>query len=237
MRFICHSDIMKLVKSIVFIALLVVVWYWLYLYFSPKTPDNSLIAQVQTWAMVDSGSVNVEDIDRTFILNSWQRIWWHWRKVGWEHFWLVDAISWSILTSWSEVIGGWIDIDLRTIQVEWLTWTLNDQLIVHLKESFFQVQDYPIASLQIVWTTWFVQSEENSTWFDASSTQTWMIVNLTMHWVTNQIIVPLIIDFTWQNLVLDSVFYVDRTQWWIVEAEWVVDKYFWISGKLMFSLE
>ena len=131
MRFICHSDIMKLVKSIVFIALLVVVWYWLYLYFSPKTPDNSLIAQVQTWAMVDSGSVNVEDIDRTFILNSWQRIWWHWRKVGWEHFWLVDAISWSILTSWSEVIGGWIDIDLRTIQVEWLTWTLNDQLIVH----------------------------------------------------------------------------------------------------------
>lgn len=236
LRFILCLEPMKLTKLVLFVLLVFIIWYWLYSYFSFQSVNPTLIVQTQTGILMSWSTISWSDYQK-YTLDVWQRVSWHWQKVWGEHFWVVDAVSWNIVTNRWILVSGFITVDLNSISVQWLTGVLYNEFVNHLKNWFFETKEFPLSTIEIVSMTGIdANMIQDLTGFDSLVwEQVWLIINLTLHWITNQLLVPAVVEINDNDILIDSVFYIDRTQRWITQAQWVVDKYFWISAKLLFK--
>jgi polyisoprenoid-binding protein YceI len=148
----------------------------------------------------DSSEVSQEVEDGTYQINAEEsQVNWQGERVLAEHTGTVEVKLGEFVIENNELVSGNVVIDMTTI----ITDENIESLENHLKnDDFFNVSDYPEASLELTIVEKITGSQE----YQASG-------DMTIKGITNEISFPVILKEADNGLVLESSFSVDRTNW------------------------
>lgn len=148
----------------------------------------------------DSSEVAQEVEDGTYQVNAEEsQVNWQGERVLAEHTGTVEVKSGEFMIENNELVSGNVVIDMTTI----ITDENIDSLENHLKsDDFFNVSNYPEASLELTSIEKISDSQE----YQASG-------DMTIKGITKEIIFPVTLKEANNELVLESSFGLDRTNW------------------------
>jgi polyisoprenoid-binding protein YceI len=132
---------------------------------------------------------------------------WVAKKVTGEHHGSIDLKTGNLSFDNEKLTGGEFVIDMTSIEnhdLEDETW--NSKLVNHLKsDDFFSVENYPVSILKI---------KEVKNYMDKNSDENyWIIADLTIKGITNEIEFPAKVDKSAESVTALASVNVDRTKY------------------------
>lgn len=203
-------------KIVLFIIILIGLLSGIRYILKPWPVDTSKIAIVNTWSQFVQ--ISQSQSTYTYTLLSGQFIKWLGRKVWWSHVGTLTISDWFVNMSGDSIVWWEIMINMESLESVDLTWSQKKELESSLKKSFFDTNRYKTARIGFVKNIW-----------------SWVILNITLKGITNQISVPLRINKAQNTISLASEFFVDRTKRGINELMPLVDTLMGISFDIQFK--
>lgn len=181
----------------------------------PQAPEFGSIAVV---TQDDSAVLALPELGenvRRYMLEPNSQMTWTGRKVGWYHDGTVNLSQGAFVIDDEGTAAGKFIIDMNTIVISDIdSWNpMYNQLLDHLKDGFFSVDQYPTVEFDLKKAT-------------KRSTDMYEIVgNLILKGVSREITFPAQVAITEDSMTAKASFFVDRTEWGIDEVIQIADKY------------
>lgn len=200
-----------LIGAGVVIVVLVILFFAL----KPKAPEFWSIAVVtQDEAAVLQLPELGENV-RRYMLESDSQLSWTGRKVGGYHDGTVDISQGAFVIDDEGTAAGKFVINMNTIVINDMESSnpMYNQLLDHLKDGFFSVEEYPTVEFDLKKA------------IKKSGGMYEIIGNLKLKWVSREITFPAQVAITEDSMTTKANFFVDRTEWGIDEVIQIADKY------------
>jgi len=206
--------------GVVFVVLII-----LFFALKPKAPDFWSIAVV---TQDESAVLQLPELGenvRRYMLEPNSQLTWTGRKVGGYHEGTVDISQGAFVIDDAGVAAGKFIIDMKTIAINDMESSnpMYNQLLDHLKDGFFSVDDYPTAEFDLK------QAIKKSGGIYE------IVGNLKLKWVSREITFPAQVTITEDVMTAKANFFVDRTQWGIDEVIQIADKYIEFGADFSFE--
>jgi len=196
--------------GIIFVLLVI-----LFFAFKPKAPDFWSIAVV---TQDDSAVLQLPELwenTRRYMLESNSQLTWTGRKIWWYHEGTVDISQWAFVIDDAGAAAGKFIVDMKTIVINDMESSnpMYNQLLDHLKDGFFSVNEYPTVDFDLKKAI-----KKSGGIYE-------IIGDLTLKWVSREITFPAEVVITEDSMTTKANFFVDRTEWGIDEVIQIADKY------------
>ncbi len=191
-----------------------IVWIFVLL-ISNQRHDRAVVAIITQDAHTILPLPVFTNVSDRYILTSDDLILWTGRKIGWSHNGSIDIVQWWIAIDADGTIGGRFVISMDSIVIYDMSQDnpMYTQLLQHLRNGFFNVEQYPTAVFDIKK-------------MDRQSGDRYIVVwNLQLHGITNEITFPAVVTFFDDAMRVQTTFSFDRTARGIQEVIQIVDKY------------
>lgn len=140
---------------------------------------------------------------------------WTGRKVGGYHDGTVNMAQGAFVIDDEGTAAGKFIIDMRTIAINDMESSnpMYNQLLDHLKDGFFAVEEYPTVEFDLKKAV-----KRSGGMYD-------IIGDLKLKGIKREIAFPAQVELTEDSMTAKANFFVDRTEWGIDEVIQIADKY------------
>jgi len=196
-------------------AIALVVLIVLFFALKPKAPDFGSIAVVTQDETAVLQLPELGDNVRRYMLAENSQLTWTGRKVGWYHDGTVNIAQGAFVIDDEGTAAGKFIIDMQTIAINDMESSnpMYNQLLNHLKDGFFAVEEYPTVEFDL---------KKAIKKFGGMYDIVW---DLKLKWVSREISFPAQVVITEDTMTAKANFFVDRTEWGIDEVIQIADKY------------
>jgi polyisoprenoid-binding protein YceI len=196
-------------------GIVLIVLVVLFFALKPKAPEFGSIAVV---TQDDSAVLALPELGenvRRYMLESNSQMTWTGRKIGWYHDGTVNISQGAFVIDDAWTAAGKFIIDMKTIAITDIEPSnpMYNQLLNHLRDGFFSVDQYPTVEFDLKKAT-----KKSADMYE-------IVGDLKLKWVSREITFPAQVAITEDSMTAKANFFVDRTQWGIDEVIQIADKY------------
>lgn len=196
-------------------AIALIVLIVLFFALKPKAPEFGSIAVVTQDETAVLQLPELWDNVRRYMLAQNSQLTWTGRKVGGYHDGTVNMAQGAFVIDDEGTAAGKFIIDMRTIAINDMESSnpMYNQLLDHLKDGFFAVEEYPTVEFDLKKAV-----KRSGGMYD-------IIGDLKLKGIKREIAFPAQVEFTEDSMTAKANFFVDRTEWGIDEVIQIADKY------------
>jgi polyisoprenoid-binding protein YceI len=206
-------------------GIVLIVLVVLFFALKPKAPEFGSIAVV---TQDDSAVLALPQLGenvRRYMLESNSQMTWTGRKIGWYHDGTVNLSQGAFVIDDAWTAAGKFIIDMKTIAITDIEPSnpMYNQLLNHLRDGFFSVDQYPTVEFDLKKAT-----KKSADMYE-------IVGDLKLKWVSREITFPAQVAITEDSMTAKANFFVDRTQWGIDEVIQIADKYIEFGVNFVFE--